>query len=74
VEVGGGEIITVEKDTLSQSAHCFVYADERLVQRLRTADPSIETNPKVFLLTDINGIKEILSAAKIVLSQRGIEM
>ena len=72
VEVGGGEIIEIEKDTLSQSAHCFVYADERLLSRLRISDPSIDTNPKIFLLTDLDGIKEILSAAKIVLKQRGI--
>jgi hypothetical protein len=72
VEEGGGNIQIIEKDTLSQSAHCFVYADERLLSRLRTSDPSIDTNPKIFLLTDLDGIKEILSAAKIVLEQRGI--
>jgi len=74
VEVGGGEILAIEKDTISQSAHCFVYADERLVKRLRTANPDLDTNPKIFLLTDLDGIREILSAAKIVLSQRGITM
>jgi hypothetical protein len=74
VEEGGGNLQIIEKDTLSQSAHCFVYADERLLSRLRTSDASIDTRPDVFLLTDPEGIREILSAAKTVLSQRGIEM
>jgi hypothetical protein len=72
LEVGGGEIITIEKDTISQSAHCFVYADERMLSRLRTVDPSIETNPKILLSLAPEGIREWLGAARIVLSQRGI--
>jgi len=74
LEVGGGEIIEVEKDTISHSAHCFVYADERLLSRLRTSDPSIETNPKILLSMTPEGIREWLSAARIVLEQKGITL
>ena len=74
VELGGKEAVAIEKDTISQSAHTFVYADERLLSRLRTANPSIDSNPKIFLLTSPEGIQEILSAAKIVLAERGITL
>lgn len=74
VEVGGGEIIEIEKDTIAQSAHCFVYADERLLSRLRISDPSIEENPKILLALAPEGIREWLEAARIVLSQRGIKV
>jgi hypothetical protein len=73
VEEEKGELNLLEKDTISHSAHCFVYADERLLNRLRKVDPLIDDTPTIFLLTTTSEITDWLSAAKIILKDRGIE-
>ena len=73
VKMEGGEVRLLDKDTITKSAHTFVYADERLMTRLRKAYPTIDQDKHIFLMKTPEDILIWLDAAKTVLNERNIE-
>ncbi len=73
VSLEGGVTIEIAKDVLGQSAHAFVYADERLVERLRQLDPNITQRRNVTLLFSPLEIELWLDAAKTIFKEKGLE-
>ena len=72
VKMEGGKVRRLETGVLNATAHTFIFADERLMTRLRATNPNIDTDPSVFLLSSPIEIEMWLDAAKIVLADRKI--
>ena len=69
----GGTVNLLDKNTITDSAHTFVYADERLMTRLRKAYPLIDTDRRVILMRTPDDLREWLDAARQVLDERKIK-
>lgn len=68
----GGEVVEVAGNVLGQSAHTFVFADERLLNRLVNIAPDIATRGTVTLLYNTIEIELWIEAARTVLQERGL--
>lgn len=69
----GGEVVEVAGNVLGQSAHSFVFADERLLNRLLRIAPDIATRRTVTLLYNTIEIELWIEAAKTVLQEKGLD-
>ncbi len=72
VKLEDGPVARLGTGVVSTSAHVFIYADARLMARLRDANPSIDNDPQVTLLSSPIEIEMWLDAAAAVLRKRGI--
>ena len=71
--VEDGKIRIIEKGVIANSDHTFVYADQRLMDRLIAIDKDIAKRGNVTLLTTPIEIELWLDSARRVLEERGIE-
>ena len=71
-ELEHGQLLHLEQGTINASAHTFIYADERLMSRLRKVNPDLDQRDDIFLLSQPIEIELWLEAARTVLTDKGI--
>lgn len=72
VKAGKGRVRRTAGKVLTASAHAFVYADERLMTRIRTAYPDIDNMRTIFIMWSPKNIEELLQRLRELLEKRGI--
>lgn len=71
VEAQGGRIELLESGVIDVSDHTFVYADPRLLGRLRTHYPDLEDNDKVTVIR-ADQLDEWIAAVETVMQEKGL--